>query len=82
MTVDDSAARQYPDLKVQLTHRIKSLTFVVVRVDSHLEIHADKLSQMPHSLRVFRPKDWSDLEHPLHVTGDAHLLGQLGRLGE
>lgn len=53
---------------------------VVVILESHLEIQASELGQVPVGVRVLSPEDGADLVYPLHIGGDGHLLGQLRRL--
>ena len=53
---------------------------MVIVLESHLEIKAGKLGQVPVGVGVLSPEDGANLIHPLHIGGDGHLLGQLRRL--
>ena len=55
---------------------------VVVVLESHLEVETGELGQVPVGVGVLGPEDGADFVHPLHIGGDGHLLGQLGRLGQ
>jgi hypothetical protein len=55
---------------------------VVVVLESHLEIETGELGQVPVGVGVLGPEDGTNFVHPLHISGDGHLLSQLGRLGQ
>jgi hypothetical protein len=50
---------------------------MVVVLESHLEIETGELGQVPVGVGVLSPEDGANLVHPLHISGDGHLLGQL-----
>ena len=50
---------------------------VVVVLESHLEIETGELGQVPVGVGVLSPEYRANLVHPLHISGDGHLLGQL-----
>lgn len=49
-------------------------------VDRHLQIKAGELGKMSMGIGVLGSEDGPDLEHPLHVGCDAHLLRKLWTL--
>ena len=53
---------------------------VVMKVDGHLDIEADKLAQVAARVRLLSAEDGPDFEHALEVRRDGHLLVQLRRL--
>lgn len=55
---------------------------MVMVVDRHFEIQTRELSHVSVSVGVLSTEDGADLVHAAHVSSDAHLLGQLGRLCE
>jgi hypothetical protein len=56
--------------------------FVIVFLDCHFEIKADKLRHVPMRKRVLRTEDGPNFVNALKVSGDSHLLGELGRLSQ
>ncbi len=64
----------------QFANHVKHLH--VVLLDGHLEVKPDELSRVPVRERVLGPEDRGDLEHPVEVTHHAHLLVELGGLGQ
>lgn len=54
--------------------------FEVVLLDGHLQIETDELAHVSVGERVFSPEDGADLEDPLEVTHNTHLLVELRRL--
>ena len=68
-------------LKEEQEHPVDHIhDLVVVVLESHLEVETGELGQVPVGVGVVSPGDGADFVHPLHVGGDGHLLGQLGRL--
>ena len=68
-------------LKYEQEHPVDHVhDLVVVVLESHLEVETGELGQAPVGVGVPSPEDWADIVHPLHTSGDGHLLGQPGRL--
>ena len=60
---------------------IKSVhNLVVVVIDLHFQIQTGVLGKVSVGVRVLCTEDRPNLIHPPHITGDAHLLGQLRTL--
>ena len=53
---------------------------MVVVLKSHLEIETGELGQVPVGVGVLGPEYGTNFILPLHICGNGHLLGQLGRL--
>ena len=56
--------------------------FVVVVLESHFHVEADKLCQVAVGVGVLRPENSAHREHLAKVGGDRHLLVQLRRLSQ
>jgi hypothetical protein len=54
--------------------------FVIVIIDLHFQVQTCVFGEVPVGIRVLCAKDGSNLIHPFHITGDAHLLGELRAL--
>ncbi len=53
---------------------------MIVLVESHFEVEADKLCEMAMRVRVFGAENGRNLKDAVHVRADGHLLVQLRRL--
>ena len=54
---------------------------MIVVVDLHFQVQAGVLGKVSVGIGVFRAEDRSNLIYSSHVTGDAHLFGELWTLG-
>jgi len=68
------------DEQEHLVNRVHDL--VVVVLEGHLEIETSELGQVSVGVGVLSPEDRTNLVHSLHISGNGHLLGQLGRLSQ
>jgi len=48
----------------------------------HFQIQPNKLRQVTLGIGIFRAEYWSDFIHPLKVSRNGHLFGELWRLCE
>ena len=55
---------------------------MIVVLESHLEVEAGELGQVPVSVGLLGPEDGANLVHLLHIGGDGHLLSQLRGLSQ
>ena len=63
-------------LEVEQEHLVDHVhDFVVVVLDSHLEIETGELGQVPVGVGVLGPEGGADFVHLLHIGGSGHLLG-------
>jgi hypothetical protein len=73
-------AQSLEHLRESVADRVQHL--VVVVLERHLQIQADEFRQVTVSVGIFSAENCADREHAVKVSGDCHLLVELGRLCE